>query len=215
MAWVITWISVHEALCDSIDTRTALEQLRELVSDANKYINSKNELNGQLVWNISSCVSRILGVFGVTLSSAGADGSQSDDVLLPLCQVVADLREKLRGLSREPSTDVKELQMKQLQLCDDIRDSLLPPLGVRLEDSEGRAPSIKIVDPKELKKEIAAKKAAEEEKRMEKQKKKQAADAKAAQEKAKVMEVGSRFFILFSYLLVFRFIINKKLPAVK
>jgi cysteinyl-tRNA synthetase len=91
---------------------------------------------------------------------------------------------------------VKELQIKQLQLCDDIRNSLLPPLGVRLEDREGRAPSIKIVDPEELKKEIAAKKAAEEEKRMEKQKKKQAADAKVAQEKSKVMEVGSRFFIL-------------------
>jgi hypothetical protein len=34
------------------------------------------QLNGQLVWNISSYVSRTLGVFGVTLSSAGADGSQ-------------------------------------------------------------------------------------------------------------------------------------------
>ncbi|KAF2357893.1 Cysteine-tRNA ligase [Trinorchestia longiramus] len=192
-------ISVHEALCDSIDTRTALEVLRELISEANKYINSKNEVNAQLVVNISDYVVRILSVFGVPLPAVGSDSSQGDGNLLPLCQVVADVREKLRGLARESATDVKSLQLKQLELCDDIRDTLLPPLGVRLEDREGGAPSIKIVDPEDLKKEIAAKKAAEEEKKLEKQKKKEAAEAKAAQEKSKVLERPEDMFRTAEY----------------
>ena len=33
-----------------------------------------------------------------------------------------------------------------LQLCDSIRDDVLPNLGVRLEDHEGQPPVIKLVD---------------------------------------------------------------------
>ena len=114
---------------------------------------------------------------------------QGAGTLLPLCDVVAEVREQLRSLAREQVADVKELQVKQLQLCDDIRDKLLPPLGVRLEDKEGQGPSIKIVDPEELKREIEEKKVAEQLKRIEKLKKKEEAAAKAAKEKNKLMEV--------------------------
>ena len=33
-----------------------------------------------------------------------------------------------------------------LKLCDDLRDNVLPGLGVRLEDHEGEPPVIKLVD---------------------------------------------------------------------
>ena len=33
-----------------------------------------------------------------------------------------------------------------LQLCDDVRDNILPNLGVRLEDLEGQPSVIKLVD---------------------------------------------------------------------
>ena len=40
-----------------------------------------------------------------------------------------------------------------LQLCDSIRDEVLPNLGVRLEDHEGQPPVIKLVDRETLLKE--------------------------------------------------------------
>lgn len=33
-------LDVHKALCDNIDTRTALDTIRDLLSEANKYMNS-------------------------------------------------------------------------------------------------------------------------------------------------------------------------------
>lgn len=192
--------SVHAALCDNIDTRSALDHIRDVISEANKYMNSNSKVNAQLVRNIHGFVSRILGVFGVSLSGdGGREAGEGAAQLLPLCQVVADVREQLRALAREDSSDVKQLQVKQLQLCDAIRDTLLPPLGVRLEDREGGAPTIKLVDPDELEKEIQAKKAAEEAKRIEKQKKKEAAEAKLAQEKSKHMESPEQLYRTAEY----------------
>ena len=38
-------------------------------------------------------------------------------------------------------------------MCDALRDHVLPPLGVRLEDKEGARTVVKLVDPKVLMKE--------------------------------------------------------------
>jgi len=43
-------------------------------------------------------------------------------------------------------------------LCDGLRDDILPPLGVRLEDKEGARTVVKLVDPKVLMKEREEKK---------------------------------------------------------
>ncbi|MCL4156856.1 UNVERIFIED_CONTAM: hypothetical protein GTU68_006704, partial [Idotea baltica] len=69
---------------------------------------------------------------------------------------------------------------KQLDLCDAIRDSLLPPLGIRLEDRENGPPSIKLVDAGELVKELEEKRKVETERKAEKEKKKAEAAAKKA-----------------------------------
>lgn len=50
---------------------------------------------------------------------------------------MGDVREKLRQWSRGKDVDAKDLQGKLLSLCDSIRDDMLPPLGVRLEDRDG------------------------------------------------------------------------------
>lgn len=111
---------------------------------------------------------------------------QGGSLVGPLCQVVTDVRDQLRAMARQDAVDARQL----LQLCDAIRDTMLPPLGVRLEDKEGHPTEFKLCDPEELSKEIEAKKAADEAKKLEKQKKKELAAAKAAEDKNKFMEVG-------------------------
>lgn len=67
-----------------------------------------------------------------------------------------------------------------LNICDALRDDVLPNLGVRLEDREGAAASIKLVDRETLLKERDAKKQAEAQKQALKEKKRQEAAAAAA-----------------------------------
>merc|ERR1712111_168641 len=67
-----------------------------------------------------------------------------------------------------------------LKECDDLRDNVLPNLGVRLEDKENEPTVIKLVDKAELLREKEEKKAQEEKKRLEKEAKKAEAAAKAA-----------------------------------
>lgn len=85
---------------------------------------------------------------------------------------------QFRDAVRENARDLKATDI--LKLCDQLRDEVLPNLGVRLEDREGGAASaIKLVDKETLLREREAKKAIEAEKAAEKERKK--AEAAAAQ----------------------------------
>ena len=58
--------SVHEALCDNIDTKTTLDHIRHLVTSVNNYLASaeqrKVEPNGKLLESIAKYVTKIFKV---------------------------------------------------------------------------------------------------------------------------------------------------------
>lgn len=85
---------------------------------------------------------------------------------------------QFRDAVRENARDLKATEI--LNLCDQLRDEVLPNLGVRLEDREGAAATaIKLVDKETLLREREAKKAVEAERAAEKVLKR--ANAAAAQ----------------------------------
>lgn len=85
---------------------------------------------------------------------------------------------QFRNAVREQARELKASEI--LRLCDELRDDVLPQLGVRLEDREGSATSaLKLVDRAVLLREQEAKKAIEAEK---KRKKLEAAALLAAKE---------------------------------
>lgn len=116
--------------------------------------------------------------------------------MIPYLSIIAEFRDKVRTHARTlKATDI-------LKECDQLRDDILPNVGVRLEDKEGRltsyhvmigissgeyfnipilgeASAIKLVGREELLKEREAKKQMELEKAAEKERKK--AEAAAAQ----------------------------------
>ena len=96
-----------------------------------------------------------------------------------LVKAFAKFREDVRRMARS-MTGASPL----LDLCDQLRDDVLPNLGVRLEDrGENQPAALKLVPRDELLKERAAKKALEEAKRLEKEKKKkELAEQQAAKE---------------------------------
>lgn len=58
--------AVHEALCDNVDTRTAMEEMRTLVSQSNSYIASKKSAklrpNRMLMESIAAYLTNMLKV---------------------------------------------------------------------------------------------------------------------------------------------------------
>ncbi|XP_017010277.2 cysteine--tRNA ligase, cytoplasmic [Drosophila takahashii] len=185
-------VQVHAALCDNIDTRSALDAIRELVSASNVYIrDNKARLNSLLLRNVATYITDLLHVFGaisgprggIGFPVSGGSGSQAagadlETTVLPYVQSLAEFR----NLVREQAKTLKAFDI--LKLCDDLRDNVLPNLGVRLEDKDGGKYAVKLVDRDSLLREREAKLAAEAEKAAEKERKKQAAAEAAAAKEA-------------------------------
>lgn len=163
--------SVHAALCDNIDTKSALDAIRELISNSNIYIRDNHSTaNVQLLEDIASYITNLLQIFGAIQVSkrpigfsviSGDDGAiNKEEILMPYLSALADFRKAVR----ESARDVKATTI--LQLCDELRDEILPNLSVRLEDKEGQS-IVKLVDRDVLLREREEKKRREEQKKAE------------------------------------------------
>lgn len=180
---------VHEALCDNIDTRKVLESIRDLVNAGNSYKKNVEAPNRALLEDTAVFMTKIFNILGlnakheyVGFSSAANAGDQvenKEELVMPYLTALSDFRGKVRAEGKS----IKNGQI--LALCDQLRNSVLPELGVRLEDQEDESTVIKLVDKNELKKELEEKRLAEERKKAEKEKKKREAEAKQAELDAK------------------------------
>ncbi|KAH9979011.1 tRNA synthetases class I (C) catalytic domain-containing protein [Lactifluus volemus] len=186
----------REALCDSFDTPSAVNVLRDLVSRTNVYINSRaNELDVRVVEGVSRWVGSMLRMFGLgegdpsdlgwgQLSQDGSNSLNREEVVMPYLRVLSSFRDGVRRLAISKGDGAAK---ETLALCDKIRDSDLMPLGVVLDDQEDGKALVKWVDPTEL---IRAR----EEKRMQveaKAEKKAAAQELERQKKLQKLERGS------------------------
>lgn len=180
---------VHVALCDSIDTRTALDSIRDLVTSSNQYISKtrlSKESNRMLLVNIAEYITKMLQIFGaikgdtvIGFPQAGLGAGNMEEMVMPYLTALSEFRETVRQLAREKK-EPKEI----LQACDNLRDTILPNLGVRLEDLEGQQSVIKLVDRETLMKEIEEKAAIEKKKQQEKERKKREKEAAEASRNA-------------------------------
>uniref|UniRef100_A0A8C5SZS3 Cysteine--tRNA ligase, cytoplasmic n=1 Tax=Laticauda laticaudata TaxID=8630 RepID=A0A8C5SZS3_LATLA len=144
--------AVHEALCDNIDTRTVLEELRSLVSQCNSYNAAKKTSrqmpNRMLLENISIYLTHIFKVFGAIESEEGigfpvgrnAHALNLESTVMPYLHVLSEFREGVRQIAKGKKV------LEVLQLCDSLRDDILPEHGVRFEDHEGLPTVVKLVD---------------------------------------------------------------------
>lgn len=170
--------SVHAALCDNVDTRGALDAVRDLIGICNIYIRdnraSIKECNCLLLQDIAAYITWLLKVFGTISTeeyigfpiSESKGATNTEELVMPYLSIMADFRDSVRSHARQlKATDI-------LRVCDRLRDDILPNVGVRLEDQEGSASAVKLMDRESLLREKEAKKKAEAEKVAEKERKK-------------------------------------------
>nr|CAH7726846.1 unnamed protein product [Callosobruchus chinensis] len=180
--------SVHAALCDNVDTRGALDSLRDMVTSSNIYLRERKPPNMLLLKDIAGYVTKMLTIFGaikeqpkIGFPVSSNNENTMECMIMPYLTILAEFRDNIRNSARTlKATEI-------LNECDKLRDDVLPNVGVRLEDREGGPSAVKLVDKETLLKEKEAKKKAEQEKAAEKEKKKAelaaAAAAKEAQKK--------------------------------
>ncbi|KHJ82721.1 hypothetical protein OESDEN_17584, partial [Oesophagostomum dentatum] len=167
---------IHEALCDSVDTRTVIEKLRELIGLGNSYIVEKvrkaNAVpNCLLLRKIALYITDLFTVFGVIpksgeigfpMESESAIGTEA--LLMPYLNALASFRENVRNVAKDSKI------VAILEECDRLRDDVLPELGVRLED-RAQETVVKLCDRDILLREREQKRAIEEARRLEKERK--------------------------------------------
>merc|ERR1712018_41224 len=88
----------------------------------------------------------------------GKESGNTEDIVMPYLDALALFRDDVRLAARSIGGDAVPI----LKKCDELRDDVLPLLGVRLEDKENEPTVIKLVDKEELMKEKEEKRIAEE-----------------------------------------------------
>lgn len=198
--------AVHDALADNFDTQSAFTEIIQLVGSTNAYMSKSESVNATTLSSVGRYLSKMLRVFGVmgsesqqfTYGEGSADADQSrEDTVGPVLDAFAAYRDSVRRMSRAESG---ELSKRLLELSDSVRDDVLPPLGVRLEDrGEDQSSKWILEDSESLMLEIRRKKAAEAEKAAEKRRLKAEREAKELLELEKGRTHPSEMFKLGDY----------------
>lgn len=150
---------------DNIDTRSALDSIREFIGFYNIYAKNSgfDAANLILVRDVASYITNLMQIFGVIsktnsigfpvpsknyvnnvnfsfynliksscMNLSFLNNFQVEEILMPHVTVLAEFRHSVRQEARLLKAS------KILQECDKLRDNVLPSLGVRLEDQEGK-----------------------------------------------------------------------------
>lgn len=163
--------NVYNALCDDFDTPSVMDQLESLVRSTNKYLLEENPRSIVLEC-IGNYVTEIFKCFGLInpnkqIGFAIDNSEPVDKIIAPYIDIISQFRDRIRQAVKS-----KEDSKKLLDICDEVRDDILPFVGIRLEDTNGK--TIWKYDDKDqllkerdariaLKKEKEAKKAKQEE----------------------------------------------------
>ncbi|XP_046978679.1 cysteine--tRNA ligase, cytoplasmic [Vanessa cardui] len=187
---------VHRALCDNIDTRAALDALREVVGAAHVFLRSTAPRSAPLLAAAARYVTDVLHVFGAVEGPRGLIGFPVydagdvclEEVVMPYLEALSTFRAQVRDAARGGAGGAGGAG-GVLALCDALRDDVLPELGVRLEDKPDRT-VVKLVSKEELMKEREEKKKQEAEKLRKKQ---ELLEAQRAKEELKKIPPSEMF----------------------
>lgn len=127
--------TVDEALAADFDTPGALRALTTLVHETNVYMATcaaVGEPNHELLLSIARYVERMFRLFGITDTRWSIIEPAAETAIAPALNALADFRTAVRGAARTAKAwDV-------LKVCDHVRDTVAPTLGIRMEDADGK-----------------------------------------------------------------------------
>ena len=187
--------NIHQFFCDNFNTPGVVTSVLELIKKTYEYhdkCEQKKSLKLHLVYGIAKYISDILKCLGLVYNTEFVDyfrlsesdgGKNAEEILTPFINVITDFRGEVKE-SCIADKDVK----KVLNICDKLRDEVLPNLGVRIEDKGNKEKSVwKFFDKEEYLKEK------EKEKELKENKKKQK-EAEAKEREHKLSLTAKEYF---------------------
>jgi cysteinyl-tRNA synthetase len=131
--------NIHEALCDNFNTALVLKNLKEVISKTYEYetkSKTDNSLKLHVIYNVSQYVAYVTKCLGLIYRTEfieyfifDSEGMNNENLIAPYIEVLAKFRDQIKTAA---SVD-KDL-VKILKICDEVRDDILPYLGVKIED---------------------------------------------------------------------------------
>lgn len=181
--------AIHDHLANDFDTPNALREIQALVRSTNVFLADQGmDANELLLSSIGKYVTKMFKVFGLVAGTndigygddASAQGQSKEQTVAPTLDAFCAFRDQIRKTARGDGT---EAITKILALCDAVRDEVLPPLGIRLEDRGLEQSSVwKMEDAATLVMEIRRKQEVEQKRREEKERRKAEREAKLREE---------------------------------
>ena len=199
---------VHESLLDNINTSSVISSMLAMVKEFNTYLASvekdaNHALRPFLVESVAKYVTYILNCMGISgeanaplgftdietgiegdrgngtaTTSAATSNDTKEEILAPTLDALTSFRDEIRRLAKGEELSPSAI----LGLCDQLRDVVLPTIGIKLDDKPDGNALWKLYAPGELEKErqreeeekerklLAKQKLAEEKKRKEEEK---------------------------------------------
>eukprot|EP00002_Diphylleia_rotans_P021842 TRINITY_DN4261_c0_g1_i1.p1 TRINITY_DN4261_c0_g1~~TRINITY_DN4261_c0_g1_i1.p1 ORF type:complete len:633 (-),score=155.01 TRINITY_DN4261_c0_g1_i1:621-2519(-) len=150
---------VHEFLQDNFNIPAVLHELSELVNKTNIYMSEPNP-RGPLIRSVADYLTHMFKVFGLINDTKEfgftvAETTNTEEILSPFLDAFTQFRDEVREAAKSKDTS------RLLQICDSIRDDVLPELGVRIEDRGTDKSVWKLEDKTTLRMEREQKKAAQ------------------------------------------------------
>lgn len=149
-------LKVHEALCNNVNTSEAISHLMYFMKEVNIYVQNISSTNiacKSVLIKIANYYTKMCKSFGLISDnkigfSDGQDNGQlsTEDIVMPYLEALANFRSSVRdmALSRTP----KDVDI--LNKCGEIRDVVMPNLGVRFEDKTDMPTVIKMMSKTEI-----------------------------------------------------------------
>jgi cysteinyl-tRNA synthetase len=138
--------AIHDALCDNFNTPQALKLLKELISKTYDYETKTrgNTFKIHIIYSIAQYVSFLMKSFGLVYRTEFIDyfildsnQQNSEQILTPYIETLTKFRDQIKN-----AAGIDKDLTKIFKICDELRDDVLPYLGVKIEDKGKGVPSI-------------------------------------------------------------------------
>jgi len=128
---------IHLALCDNFNTPAVINEILNLITECNKYLDTPNlQPRVFLLRKCAILICKFLRIFGVItgaddigFSSSDDSGGGRDEIVTPFVDAFVKFRDDVKSIAVEHNFK------PVLETCDNARDNTLMGLGVRLKDN--------------------------------------------------------------------------------
>ena len=169
--------NIHSFFCDNFNTPGVISTILDLIKKTYEYQEKAEKTKNiklHLIYTIGKYISDILKCLGLVYNTdfvdyfrTGGDGDSSknaEEIITPYMDIITKFRHEVKN-----AIVIDKDEKKILKLCDQLRDDILPELGVRIEDKGNEGSLWKFFDKEQYLKEKEKEKELKENKKKQKE----------------------------------------------